>query len=93
VKQFITDFRMRFQAEPLEYAFDGYDAGLYFLSSLMDYGPDFAGCTLNADYPLLHSKYLFEKIPGGGYDNTYWNVYYFQDYYLVKVPYLPKSDH
>jgi len=93
VKRFISDFRARYQAEPLEYAYAGYDAGFFFLSSMMDYGRDFAECAPSVNYPLLHTRFLFRKIPGGGYDNVYWNVYYFQDYYLVRVPYLPKAGH
>jgi ABC-type branched-subunit amino acid transport system substrate-binding protein/LysM repeat protein len=93
VKQFIASFRSLYQAEPLDYAYAGYDAGIFFLSALMDYGRDFPDCARNSGHTLLHTEYMFRKIPGGGYDNTYWNVYHFQDYYQVEVPYLPKSRH
>lgn len=90
VKEFVNGFRMKYMAEPLPYAFSGYDMAFFFLSSMMDYGRDFSKCLRNAGYPLLNTRYIFDQIPGGGFDNQYWNVYYFQDYYLVRVPYTLK---
>lgn len=88
VKKFITMFRSRYRAEPLEYAYSGFDLGWFFLSSLMDYGRNFSDCCEQIDYPLLQTRFNFYRIPEGGYDNTYWNIYYFKDHSLIQVPQL-----
>jgi hypothetical protein len=86
VKRFAEDFRTSYLAEPLEYAFDGYDIAQYFLSMIMDYGRDFPECLHQVNYPLLHTRYQFKKIPGGGYINDHWNIFHFMGYSLIPVP-------
>jgi hypothetical protein len=86
VKQFIASFRERYLAEPLKYAYDGFDAGYFFLSAMMDYGRGFEDCIKLVNYPLLQTSFHFKKTDHGGFDNTYWNIYHFQDYHLIKVP-------
>ena len=85
VKHFIRAFRSRYLAEPLEYAYDGFDISYFFLSALMDYGRDFPGCTPGADYPLLHTQFRFRGVQSGGLENTYWNIYYYQDYDKIQI--------
>jgi len=85
VKQFIASFRERYLAEPLKYAYDGFDAGYFFLSAMMDYGRGFEDCIKLANYPLLQTSFHFKKTEHGGFDNTYWNIYHFQDYHLIQV--------
>jgi hypothetical protein len=75
-------------AEPLGYAYDGYDLGYFFLSMLMDYGRKFPSCLHEYDYRLLHTQYRFDKMDGGGYYNAYWNIYFYSGYSLIRIPYL-----
>jgi LysM repeat protein len=88
IMHFISKFRTQFRAEPMEYAFNGYDLGYFFLSMLMDYGNEFADCLYSADYRLLHTRFSFKQVPGGGYSNTYWNIYYYNGFSLIRVPFL-----
>lgn len=86
IKKFILSFRSRYHAEPLDYAYDGFDAGCFFLSALMEYGRDFYKCAELINYPLLQTRFRFKKTPFGGFDNSYWNIYHFEDHQLVKIP-------
>jgi hypothetical protein len=88
IKHFIGKYRSLYNAEPMEYAYDGYDLSFFFLSLLMDYGTRFTNCLYDTDYRLLHTRYSFEKVPDGGYCNTYWNIYYFNGFSLIRVPYF-----
>ncbi len=85
VKRFILDFREKYLAEPLEYAYSGYDMGTYFLTALMRYGRDFEHFTDQMNKPLLNTRFIFRKLPGGGYENTYWNIYRIDNYQLIPI--------
>ncbi len=66
---FVRAFRKRFDAEPSPFAFQGYDAGLYFLPKLWRYGYRFT------EYLKAEEKtstgYEWETIPNGGIENTH----------------------
>lgn len=68
-RAFIKKFRKRFGAEPSPYAFQAYDAGLYFLPKLWRYGYRFT------DYLKAEQKsstgYEWEQVPTGGFENTH----------------------
>ncbi|MEW6469739.1 MAG: LysM peptidoglycan-binding domain-containing protein [Bacteroidota bacterium] len=40
VRQFISDYRARYNTEPSEYVYTGYDVMFYYVSALAKYGPD-----------------------------------------------------
>jgi hypothetical protein len=38
-----------------------------------------------SNIPLIHTKFYFEKIENGGYDNLFWNIVRLQDYKMISV--------
>lgn len=76
VLQFVDDFRQKYDCEPSDYAFEGFDVGWYFLNSLMQYGPHAMGCLPYEHMPLLHTRYYFTKHRyEDGIENRFWNIY------------------
>ena len=80
-KQFVRKFRSKYAAEPQDYAFEGYDMAMFFLSALMRYGDDMMDCLNSCDVPLLHSQFRFfnrdylKEGRSNGRENQYWSVY------------------
>ena len=74
--KFVDDFRSKYESEPMEYAFEGFDVGWYFLNALMEFGPRPMECLPYYHIPLLHTRYYFNKRRyEDGLENRYWNVY------------------
>lgn len=84
VRNFILAYRAKYYDEPLIYALTGFDAGYYFLSALFHYGKDFQSCLDELDVPVIQNQYRFIGNGRNGYDNTYWNVLQYYDYFLIK---------
>lgn len=73
---FVDGFRAKYQSEPSDYAFEGFDMGWYFLNALAQYGPQAFGCLPYEHMPLLHTRYYFTKSRyQDGLENRYWNMY------------------
>ena len=73
---FVDNFRRKYDSEPMDYAFEGFDVGWYFLNVLMQYGPHSLGCLPYEHMPLLHTRYYFTKSRyNDGLENRYWNIY------------------
>ncbi|MDR3180753.1 MAG: LysM peptidoglycan-binding domain-containing protein [Prevotellaceae bacterium] len=71
VRQFVKRYRMQFNREPSQYAFQGHDVFFYFLNALRTYGKEFAPCLSDMRLDLLQGNYIFRRAaPGGGYLNT-----------------------
>ena len=85
VKKWIENFRIAYFTEPSMnlYAFDGFDAGWYFLNALFRYGKDFEKCLNEFDIRLIQTKFSFEHLKGNGYQNTYWNIGQHYDYQFI----------
>ena len=81
VGKFICKFRDTYGTEPKDIAYHGFNIAWYFLNALMNYGDDInIGVTLY-DIPLLNTRYRFERQNAeDGVENTYWNLYQYQDY-------------
>ena len=82
VKNFVLRFRERYSAEPLKYAFEGYDLAYYFLSAMMRYGSDDLINCLHCHRPeLMHTRYRYyyrnylSPSLNDGKENMYWSVY------------------
>lgn len=87
VQSFICKFRNRYEDEPTDYAFQGFDIGWYFLNALRLYGNDMIEALADYDIPLLQTRFLFErKDEFTGYENTFWNIYQFKGYNKVVLP-------
>jgi hypothetical protein len=70
VKAFVEDYRLKFNSEPSQYAFYGYDTFLYFGQMLKSNGPNFSYCVENTKTDGLQSIWNFEKSTQlGGLEN------------------------
>ena len=93
--KFVDDFRLKYECEPSDYAFEGFDVGWYFLNSLMLYGPHAQGCLPYEHMPLMHTRYYFTKNRyENGLENRYWNVYQYdiQSVELKPVMVYPEEE-
>lgn len=83
-ESFICKFRNRYNTEPAEYAFEGFDVGWYFLNALKAFGKDMPEHLPYYDIPLLQTRFHFQKnAETSGCENTFWNVYQFKGYNKV----------
>ncbi|MBN3034446.1 MAG: LysM peptidoglycan-binding domain-containing protein [Bacteroidales bacterium] len=89
--KFITAFRNRYHTEPIVsgYAFDGFDAGWFFLNALNRYGSRFPENLNDPDITPLSTKYHFRRITGGGLENTYWNLIHLKDFQEFNADDIP----
>ena len=102
-KRFVRRFRDKYDSEPQNYAFEGYDVGYYFLNTLMQYGSDdLINCLHCHEATLLHTHYRFyykNYLKAGddyGKENLYWSIYQFDKENIELVPIDPFkkiSDH
>jgi hypothetical protein len=81
VIQFVKDFRKTYHAEPGEFAFKGYDEGMYF--GAMSAG-DEASFKL-ADFSGLHNDFHFVYVKGAGWINTHVNLLKYSNFDLKPV--------
>lgn len=71
VKHFLTLYRSRFQAEPTQFAFHGYDVTYFFVPSVSRYGSSLNRCIPCHKEALLQSSYKFQRVGStGGFENT-----------------------
>ncbi len=71
VKQFILAYRNRFNTEPTEAAFKGFDQLMLLGFAAAEKGKKLMDVLENNTYPLLGSTYCFTKQKEGGYQNKY----------------------
>ncbi len=83
MRKFIAAFRERFDAEPSPFAFQAYDAGLYFLPKLWRYGNQFRDY-LKSD-EKFSTGYEWEFLPEGGIENTHLFMYRLEDYQSHRI--------
>ncbi len=70
-KRFLDVYHQSFKGEASQFAFHGYDVGMYFLSALGNYGKQFARCLHQHNPHLLQGNFSFVKWhPGSGLENT-----------------------
>jgi ABC-type branched-subunit amino acid transport system substrate-binding protein len=70
VISFMKKYREKYQFEPSEYAFKGYDIGLYFGNLIANSGPDYLSQLSKHKYRGLHNNFSFIYDPHLGYINT-----------------------
>lgn len=84
VESFVCKFRTRYNTEPTDYAFDGFDIGWYFLNALDLYGKEMIDNLPGFKIPLLHTDFDFQrKDDNSGLENNFWHVYQFKGYNKV----------
>ena len=80
VLKFVDDFRLKYNCDPVDYAFEGFDVGWYFLNALMEFGPHATECLPYYHIPLIHTRYYFNKSRyEDGLENRYWSIYQYDN--------------
>ncbi len=74
VRIFVKKFRNQYSTEPKDFAFSGYNIGIYFLSALMKYGPSFNACIPYFDMELINMGYDFVSLGTNGFQNKNWKI-------------------
>ena len=93
VMQFVDDFRAKYESEPMDYAFEGFDVGWYFLNALMQFGSNSVDCLPYYHLPLLSTRYYFNKCKANnGLENRYWNIYQYDNRAIELKPVLIYED-
>lgn len=69
VIDFIRKYRAKYNYEPSEYSFKGFDIGFYFAKLLVKHGPDYLNYLTKEKYKGLHNTFDFEYNPKYGYVN------------------------
>lgn len=70
VNTFLASYRARYENEPGDYAFLGYDVTLFYLHALMQFGRDFPAHFADVQATPLHMGFRFLKAgPENGYRN------------------------
>lgn len=81
VGKFICKFRDEYGTEPKDMAYHGFNIGWYFLNALINYGDDINTAIESYDIPLLNTRYSFQrKSELDGCENTYWNIYQYNNH-------------
>lgn len=92
VMSFVKKFRVKYNTEPQDYAFQGFDVGWYFLNALNDYGREMQKFIEVYSVPLLHSEFHFKRNDeNSGFENKFWNVYQFKGYNKVIINQKPET--
>lgn len=88
VQQFVSDFIKYYGVEPDAYGFSGFDVTYYFLHALFNLSHRFESCIDQLPpMKLLESTYKFQRsINPENFENTYWNVLYYDGYNEVIIP-------
>lgn len=87
VLKFVDDFRVKYECDPLPFAFEGFDVGWYFMNVLMRYGSHALDCLPYYHIPLLSTRYYFGKGKrNDGLENQYWNVYQYDNQFIELRP-------
>jgi LysM repeat protein/ABC-type branched-subunit amino acid transport system substrate-binding protein len=85
-QKFISNYRERFRTEPELYAFQGFDATLFFLSEMQKNGSGFLGTLMTSKFAGLQSQYLFSQFPAGsGFENKFVYILKYQDYKITRA--------
>jgi hypothetical protein len=86
IKTFVGNFRLRYNDEPNEYSFRGFDEIVYYGKMLQKFGKFFQRGFGPARDEGLHTSYHFENYGNcAGYRNTGLHILKFEDYRFIKV--------
>ena len=92
-KHFVLRFRQKYDIDPQQFAFEGYDVGYYFLNALMQYGSDdLINCLHCYQASMLHTNYCFYyknymNVAGNeGKENLNWSIYQYDKENIELVP-------
>ena len=86
VKNFLLKYRALFNAEPTQFAFQGYDIATYFIEMCSKYGKDWMNRLTSDEKNLLQSSFKCVKHEDGGYTNHgVRRIVYGKDWTISKV--------
>lgn len=85
VISFIKKYRAHNSLEPSEYAFKGFDTGLYFGKLFAEHGASYLKYLTQERYKGLHNSFLFIKDDKLGYINTSLQLLEYKNYALTPV--------
>lgn len=83
VQQFVSIFSRRYLTDPKDIAFQGFDIGYYFLNMLYKYDKNFVKCLEQEKINTLHTEFEFKKQGNNAWQNTFVNIYQFDNYRLI----------
>ncbi|GAB2685092.1 hypothetical protein GCM10027037_03160 [Mucilaginibacter koreensis] len=81
---FIHNYRNTYHHDPTEYAFKGFDEGLYFGRVLADDDNNLSQLN-KQEFTGLHNSFSFEFKPGQGWINTHVNLFKYVNFELKQV--------
>ena len=84
VISFVKNYRNKYEIEPSEYSFKGFDTGFYLASLMVKKGRKFFSAVNEELYIGLHNNFNFIKDAQFGYFNNEVTVLKYQDFELVK---------
>ena len=91
VANFIRQYREKYSTEPEKDAFQGFDITMFFSSALKKFGSHFPKCIDKVKGHFLQSDYQFiQSNENDGYENSFLNIYRYEDYQFVNVRTHPK---
>ena len=83
---FVRHFRAKKGIDPTKYSTQGFDIGLYFMSSLQLYGTQFQSFIHNNKTPLVQNNFNFKQVAeGSGFENQGTQIIRFSGYQLQKM--------
>ncbi len=78
VREFTNQYHNTYRVAPTEFAFKGYDAGVYFGSLLNRYGKEYKQHITKERHQGLHNTFVLEHNPAWGYVNTHIMILQFE---------------
>jgi len=83
VEQFETRFIEKYKTVPNAYAYNGFDISWFFMNALLNYGVDFEDCMNNLEINNMSTEYHFKQNGKGAYENSYLNMYQYNDFRVI----------
>lgn len=85
-KQFTELYRKKFNTDPSEYFYSSFDAGIYFLGNLQQYGTGFwRQLELYKQNGLMINFNFYRPNSSAGYENKGYQIWQYSDYTFKKV--------
>lgn len=85
VINFVKAYRAKYEFEPTEYAFKGFDVGYYFGKLIAKHGASYADFIIKEDYKGLHNDFDFGYDAEYGYYNQHLMMLQYKNTALVQV--------
>ncbi len=82
--KFIKAYRKKYQNEPMRYAYQGYDVGMYFLNKLWKTGK-YMMYSLNDSENYTNTGFEIRKTPDGGFRNEFMFITGIRNMTLIKL--------